>query len=208
MVDRDAVRRGYDDMAETYAAERDDDGRGVAILDEFLASIPDAERVLDVGCGQGRPVLREVSASTTAVGVDFSRRQLALATENAPDASLAQGDMTRLPVRDGAFDAVTVYHSLIHVPFDDHQTAVDEFARVLDSGGRLLVTEGPEEWSGTNPDWLDSGVEMQWSIAGADATRDHLRNAGFTVVDEWGGPNELADEEDARWVFFSARLDA
>jgi len=83
--------------------------------------------------------------------------------------------MVGLPFRNGSFDAVTAYHSLIHVPREQHQEAVDEFARVLADGGRLLCSEGPDEWSGTNPDWLDTGVEMQWHIAGVEATRDHLR---------------------------------
>ncbi len=208
MTDRDTVRRGYDALAETYAAERPEDGRGMDVLDHFLDPVPESARILDAGCGQGTPVLAQLGASATAVGLDFSYRQLALATENAPDAALAQGDMTRPPFRDGAFDAITAYHSLIHVPIDDHQTVINEFARILRPGGRLLVSEGPGEWSGANPDWLDSGVEMQWDIAGADATREQLEGAGFVIADEWSAPDTLADDEDdAQWVFFSARLD-
>jgi SAM-dependent methyltransferase len=115
--------------------------------------------------------------------------------------------MAALPFRDGAFDAVTAYHSLIPVPRGQHQAVVDEFARVLDDGGRLLCSEGPDEWRGTNPDWLDSGVEMQWHIAGIEATRDHLRNAGFAVEREWGVADSLDDGDDARWTFLSARLE-
>ncbi len=146
-----------------------------------------------------------VEAEAMAVGVDFSREQLRLATRNAPDASLAQGDMTNLPFRDGTFDAVTAYHSLIHVPMDEHRAAIEEFARVLCPDGRLLVSEGPGEWSGENPNWLESGVEMQWDIAGADATRKQLRDAGFDVLGEWSVANALAGD-DGHWVFFSAQL--
>ncbi|WP_297886586.1 class I SAM-dependent methyltransferase [uncultured Halorubrum sp.] len=206
MVDRDVVRRGYDDLASTYAADRVEDGRGRAVLDRFQASLPPDARVLDAGCGQGTPVLRALSEAATAVGVDLSRTQLTLADENAPAASLAQGDVVALPFRDGAFDAVTAYHSLIHVPEGEHQTAVDEFARVLGEGGRLLCSEGPEPWHGENPDWLDTGVEMQWHIAGAEATRRHLRNAGFVVERESTVDDSLADGDDARWTFFAARL--
>jgi len=59
----------------------------------------------------------------------------------------------------------------------------------------------------TNPDWLDTGVEMQWHIAGVEATRDHLRNAGFTVEREWRTDDSLAEGDDANWTFFAARLE-
>lgn len=67
------------------------------------------------------------------------------------------------------------------------------------------MSEGPEERTGTNPDWLDAGVEMRWAIAGADATRERLEEAGFAVVREWTVGEDLADDG-ARWVLLVARL--
>lgn len=226
MVDKDAVRRAYDGLVETYAADRSEDGPDVAILEEGLETLPPSATVLDAGCGGGRPVLSRLCAETDAVGLDFSRGQLHLAAETAPGAALVQGDMTALPFSEGSFDAVVAYWSLIHVPMDDHGRAIDEFARVLRPGGRVLLCEGAEEWSGTNPDWLDSGVRMEWNIAGAKTTREQLRDAGFVVVDSWGavdpleedgsddgqdddrGSNERGDDvaEDSPWTFFLARL--
>ncbi|MFC4439316.1 MULTISPECIES: class I SAM-dependent methyltransferase [Natrialbaceae] len=225
MVEKDAVRRSYDELAETYAAQRSENGRGTQILEGFLESLSDPSRVLDAGCGQGTPVLSRLSDSTRAFGVDFSREQLKLAAGNAPDAVLVQGDMTTLPFERSTFDAVVAYWSLIHVPMDDHQAVIDEFARVLRPGGRILLCEGTNRWAGENPDWLESGVKMEWNIAGAETTRDQLRNAGFEIVDEWGVPDEpdedSADEEaddadeevdedadEHPWTFFSARLEA
>ncbi|WP_440765376.1 class I SAM-dependent methyltransferase [Natronorubrum sp. DTA7] len=207
MVDRNAVRRGYDELIGDYDAERAEDDRGNAILDEFLDSIGTPARILDVGCGPGVPVLRKLSAEAIAFGVDLSREQLKLAASNVSEAAHVQGEMTRLPLREDAFDAVTAFHSLIHVPLEDHGAAIDEFARVLRPGGRVLLSEGPEEWCGTNPDWLERGVEMQWNIAGVDATRDQLRDAGFTITDEWGTAGTFADN-DERWLFLAATLEA
>ncbi|QAU11463.1 class I SAM-dependent methyltransferase [Halorubrum sp. BOL3-1] len=207
MVDKNAVRRGYDALAEAYAADRNEDGRGREVLSRFLDGVSESARVLDAGCGQGTPVLRDLSESAAAVGTDVSRSQLELADERVPAASLAQGDMAALPFRDESFDAVTAYHSLIHAPREQHQEVADEFARVLVDAGRLLCSEGPDEWSGTNPNWLDTGVEMQWHIAGAEATREHLRTAGFVIEREWGVDDSLAEGDDASWTFFAARLE-
>lgn len=209
MVDRDTVRRGYDELAETYAAERSADGRDAAILSAFLSDIESAERegrILDIGCGQGAPILRRLSESATAIGIDVSREQLRLATTNAPDAACLHGDMTRLPIRDGTCVAITAIHSLFHVPLEDQPAVIDEFARVLRPGGRVLLSDGTDEWCGTNPDWLESDVEMQWNVAGIDATRARLRDAGIAITHEWGVSSTFADA-DERWVFVAGRLE-
>ena len=112
--------------------------------------------------------------------------------------------MVNLPISDGVFDAVTAYHSLIHIPTEQHQAVIEEFARVLRPGGRVLLIEGIGEWSGTNPDWLDTGVEMQWQIAGADTTRDQLVDAGFTITDERSVSQTLDGDEE--WVFLAGRF--
>lgn len=206
MTDRDAVRRAYDELAETYASERSPDAREAEMFEELLDRLDPGARLLDAGCGQGDPILARAAAETTAVGLDFSAEQLRLAAGNAPDAALVGGDLTALPFRGGAFDAVAALHSLIHVPLAEHGTVLAEFARVLRPGGYVLLSEGTSEWIGSTPDWLDSGVEMQWSIAGPDATKDGLRTGGFGVLDEWTATDELADE-DAENSYFLARLD-
>lgn len=206
MSDKDDVRRAYDEISEVYAEQRSPNATSTVALDRLLEPFTTDARILDAGCGQGTPVLSQIETSTSAVGLDFSREQLRLATENAPAAALAQGDMTTLPFEDAAFDAVTAFHSLIHVPADDHQQVIDEFARVLRPGGQVLLSEGETEWHGSNPDWLGTGTEMRWSIAGAEATKKQFAVAGFSVVEEWNVSDELADDEDAQKPFFLAEL--
>lgn len=213
MVDKDGVREAYDELADIYAAQRFEDDRGMVILREFLNTLSDSPSILDAGCGQGTPVLSRLSESTTAIGVDFSHEQLKLAADNASDASLIQSGMTTLPFDTATFDAVVAYWSLIHIPMDEHQTVIDEFARVLRPSGRILLCEGTNEWDGENPDWLGSGVKMEWNIAGAETTRDQLLNAGFAIVDEWDTPSPLEadrkheEDDNSPWTFFSGELD-
>ncbi|QCC51149.1 class I SAM-dependent methyltransferase [Halapricum salinum] len=201
MVDKRTVRDGYDALVDDYAAQRTDDSDDVEALASFLDDLPDGSRLLDAGCGQGIPVLASLDG-VSGVGLDISHGQLARASENAPAAALAQGDMTRLPFADDAFDAVTALWSVIHVPEGDHRTVFEEFARVLRPGGRLLLVEGTDEWRGTNPDWLGGGAAMEWHIAGPEATREQLRAVGFEILVERTIGDSL--EEDAAWTLFEA----
>ncbi|OAQ51591.1 hypothetical protein HTG_16165 [Natrinema mahii] len=214
MVDREAVRRAYDEITSTYANERvaTYDEAESAALAALFDSVPDGCRLLDAGCGHGIPALEYALDPSNgvdpelAVGLDLSRGQLETATRLVPDATLCQGEMTRLPFAADTFDAVTALYSLIHVPIDDHSTAIEAFARVLRPGGQFLLTEGWTEWAGSNPDWLETGTEMQWHMAGAEATREQLEAAGFELVATGEFRDALADEEDARFPYFHARL--
>lgn len=197
MTDRADVRRGYEDHAAAYAAKRSPSDRELAILDAFLGSVPARARVLDAGCGHGDPVLRRlrehVRGDGTAVGIDFSRAQLGFAADAVPAAALVAGDVTALPFREDAFDAVTAVDAIIHVPLPDHQTVVDEFARVLRAGGTLLLSEASEPFERETENWLGESAAMTWHMAGPEATREHLRSAGFRLVDEWPAPDPAED---------------
>ena len=112
--------------------------------------------------------------------------------------------MTALPFAARSFDAVAALYSLIHVPLADHRTVLSEFARVLRPGGTVLVSEGSTEWSGSNPDWLDSGTEMHWSMAGPERTRTRLQECGFEIIGQWDVPDPTTN--DGEKPFFVATL--
>jgi len=198
------VMSGYDGVAEAYDDDRDPTHEA-ALVESLAAALRDGARVLDAGCGGGRAVLETLADEYGAVGVDLSGEQLALARDRAPAASLARGDLTRLPVADGAVDAVTALHSVIHVPREHHERAFAEFARVLRPGGHLLLTTGVGDWEGRNDDWLDSGAAMQWSFHGRERSLELLDSVGFDVTESVVRDDELGGGE---WLFVRARLRA
>lgn len=202
---RTAIRRGYDDLADAYAAEREPSEGEVAAFETLRnrlgADSSGSPTVVDAGCGAGTPVLEAFESSPVeAVGLDFSSAQLTRASERGP---VLQGDMTALPVRSEAADAVTAFHSTIHVPTDQHDALYREFARVLRVDGWLLVSVGEEGWAGSNPDWLDAGAAMHWSFPSLATTREYLRDAGFSVVEEWTSEDSIGD---GSWAFLLCRL--
>lgn len=220
MTDPDAVQQGYDALGARYAAERSDESRLDPVLAAFKDALSAEPRLLDAGCGPGTITAGLPGAP---VALDASRAQLRLARETAPDARPAQGDLTRLPLAAETIDGVVALWSLIHVA--ETARAIREFARVLVAGGHALIVEGTTAWNGSNPDWLDSGVEMSWSMAGHETVRAKLRATGFTIREVWRVTEELGDAESDRpglvrvdpdaavpedprpWTVFLVRLD-
>jgi SAM-dependent methyltransferase len=94
---------------------------------------------LDAACGTGRYSAYLAGRGNQVTGVDQSEAMLELAREKLPDATFRPGDLTRLPVPDRSFDTVVCALALVHLPQVD--TAMDEFARVLRPGGRLIVSD-------------------------------------------------------------------
>ncbi|MDB2272019.1 class I SAM-dependent methyltransferase [Halorubrum ezzemoulense] len=201
-MDRNAVRRAWDEVAETYAARRDPDGSDAALIDDLLdalASDPAVAAdggplVLDVGCGDGARTLANLPPDS--VGVDVSRRGLDLARETVPDARLVHGEMSALPFAADRFDAVTAYHAVFHVERERHPDVYDEFARVLRPGGRLLLTLPSGRFETVRRGWM--GGEMFFSAPGRERALDQLRAAGFsdvetrTATDPLGSSTEFA----------------
>lgn len=202
-----AVKHGYDELSAAY----DREGGSLRWSDlraDLVADLPADARLLDAGCGTGKPVLTGLDDlelvdldDLELVGLDVSRSQLGLARGRV-ERPLVQGDMTRLPFRAAAFDAVTAFHSVIHVPIEEHAACYREFARVLRPGGQLVVTVGEDAWVGENDDWLDTGVRMAWSFPDLEESREFLREAGFEVVAEYAVHAEM---DDYAWPFLRCR---
>lgn len=200
---RERVKAAYDDLAADYAAATGDAEGTAALLNGVDERLAPGSRILDVGCGDGRPVSTRFEATHDVVGLDVSREQLRLAAERVHRTRLLQGEMTALPIRRSAVDAVVAFYSIIHVPRDEHSTVFAEWARVLRPGGVVLFSTGETAWEGENPDWLDSGVEMAWSYPDPEETARALETAGFEVLRDRSLTDPLAGDGAKR--FFLAR---
>jgi ubiquinone/menaquinone biosynthesis C-methylase UbiE len=93
-----------------------------------------------VGCGTGRASRIGASTARSVVGIDLSPEMIAKARELADgndSVRFEAGDAEDLPFGDGEFSAVLCSNSFHHYP--EPRRAVDEMARVLAPGGRLVL---------------------------------------------------------------------
>ncbi|GAA0503765.1 methyltransferase type 11 [Saccharopolyspora subtropica] len=152
--------------------------RLTALVGEKLALRPE-ERLLDVGCGTGRPATLLARATGCIVtGITISRRQLETAVRRDVDGvAFTLADAMDMPFADGEFDAALALESLLHMP--DQKGALAEVHRVLRPGGRLVVadffqiTPAPEQ---------PGGVPFTPPPPLPELT-DRIRAAGFEVTD-------------------------
>lgn len=98
-------------------------------------------RVLEVGPGPGELSERmQLELGLDVVAIDISERMVELARARGVDARV--GDVQDLPFADDAFDLVVAAWMLFHVP--DLDDGLDEIARVLEPGGRLVAVTNSE----------------------------------------------------------------
>jgi ubiquinone/menaquinone biosynthesis C-methylase UbiE len=103
---KEIVRAGYNKIASSYGATRRGDSEDIQLLHLLAERLPKGAMVFDAGCGSGYPVTKFLAELFQVTGVDFSERQIRLAKERVPKAGLGCADITNLPFREGAFDAV------------------------------------------------------------------------------------------------------
>jgi 2-polyprenyl-3-methyl-5-hydroxy-6-metoxy-1,4-benzoquinol methylase len=195
------VAAGYDAIASTYVERYGRSKVRDSWLTELIALLPRQARVLDLGCGSGLPVARElVARGFDVVGIDGSARQIEMARGNVAGAEFLQADTTEIELDPASFDAVTAFYSITHIPRGEHSLLLRRVAMWLKPGGIFVASMGSEELADRTEDWL--GTPMFFSHYDADTNAALVRSAGFTVE-----RTEVVaqDNEDASFLWIVAR---
>jgi cyclopropane fatty-acyl-phospholipid synthase-like methyltransferase len=179
---KSVVAAGYDAIAETYRdwAEADAGPRleWLALLEAELA---DGSTVLELGCGAGVPVTRRLAERHRVTAIDLSARQVELAREHVPEATVLQADALALELAKSSFDAIVSLYMSGHVPRAEQVELLSRVARWLRPGGHLLMTLTREGNDGAvEEDWL--GAPMYFAGEDAETNLARVRASGFEVL--------------------------
>jgi SAM-dependent methyltransferase len=169
--DPDVVRREYETetgLAARKAAYRDAEGPNAPqLVFEAIAAAKPA-RYLEVGCGEGELAARvQAELECDVVAIDQSERMVELTRERGVDARV--GDVQDLPFPGGEFDCAVAAWMLYHVP--DVERALDELARVLRPGGRLVAVTNYSDHLAELKELVGREPSTAWPFRGEEAER-------------------------------------
>jgi len=143
----EAAERYFRDNAAQWSAIRSlhiDEAQVEATVLKMLETSQPIGDLLDIGTGTGR--LLEILGPKVkrGLGVDSSRDMLSIARSNLERAGIKhcqvrQADMYALPLDSNSVDAAVI-HQVLHFA-DEPQKAIQEAARVLKPGARLVIVD-------------------------------------------------------------------
>lgn len=194
-----AIAAQYDDWVDTYES---DVGSWSYDAPDVVAGLvrthtPDAERVLDAGCGIGMSgrALRSAGFDGVLHGVDVSPASIAKAVASDRYDECGVADLQQpLDIADDSFDALMCVGVMTYVP--DVLACWREFARVVRPGGVVVATQRDDIWA-------DRDTQGAIDALVADGTCEAL------LVTEarpyLPGNDDFADEVGVRYVVLRPR---
>ena len=132
------TRKTYDTVAGEFSRTRSTFWDELVFLSDHTK---EGDRVLDIGCGNGRlfPLIKKGTAHYT--GIDYSEGLIREAKHLHPDGKFVVGDATKLPFADNIFDIAYSFAVIHHIPSKKLRAQfIHEAARVLKPRGMLILT--------------------------------------------------------------------
>ncbi len=107
---------------------------------EFIKTLPEGGRVLDVGCAGGRDSKRFAQNGFEVVGIDLADEFLKEAKKNVPEAKFLKMDLRELDFPENYFDAIWAVAVLLHIRKESILETLNGFRKILKSKGKLFIT--------------------------------------------------------------------
>lgn len=179
----------YDTVASAYVErflhELDHKPFDRALLERFAqatSSLSSADHpVCDVGCGPGHVGAFIAQFGLEVIGIDLSRAMVAQARQCWPSLTFRQGDMTALPLDDGAVSGIVCFYALIHIPRHQVPMALADMHRVLIRGGSLLLAVHGGAGTLHSEEMLDQPAPIDATLFGLTELTRLVEQSGFTV---------------------------
>ena len=172
---------GYEDIAAKFQAVRT--AIGARHVGDWARALPRGAEVLDLGCGSGIPITRElVNQGLKVWAIDASPSMVAAFSANFPSAQIACEPVDESNFFGRVFDGVVAWGLMFLLPSDEQRRLIRRAAGILAPEGRLLFTSP----AGTEPVvWNDSMTGRESRCLSGTEYREILSAGGLTVIREY-----------------------
>lgn len=132
------TKEDYDLIAEDFSRTRYSAWPEFNLFSKYLN---EGDKILDLGCGNGRLLDFFKDKNIIYTGTDNSEKLMEIARKRNPEANFLITDSLSLPFQDNCFDKVFCIAVLHHIPsVNFRKQFIKEAQRVLRPGGILIVT--------------------------------------------------------------------
>jgi ubiquinone/menaquinone biosynthesis C-methylase UbiE len=133
------TKGNYNLIADTFSRARSTLWREMKFLvDDFVKP---GEKILDLGCGNGRLYETLKEKKVDYIGVDFSEKLIEIAKRRFPETKFQAADAINLPFPNNFFDKIYSTAVLHHIPSEEFRLQfLKEARRVLKPEGLLILT--------------------------------------------------------------------
>ncbi|KAK4561000.1 hypothetical protein LTR86_004955 [Recurvomyces mirabilis] len=176
----------YEDIGPAYQIAFHKPPAQIRSVQWLLSQLDPASKIVDIGCGTGRPVCEMLAeAGHHVIGVDFSPKMVETARSQVPAARILKGDaLSWEPAQeDRPFDAVTSYFAFLGgTKQEDSRKFFKRAYSWLRPDGVFIFGLVPLDWEEVEITWL--GRKLVTSTLSADDAKASIKAAGFNVEHE------------------------
>src|SRR5438552_13619091 len=123
---------------------------------------------------------------TCALPIDLSPRMIELARQLNGGIEFHVGNIAALSVADASWSGIAAFYSIIHIPPTQIASVLREFWRVLRPGGEVLLAfHVGDEVRHVDKLW-EQQVSFDFQFYSRAQIEEHLRAAGFGIVESMG----------------------
>ena len=132
------TKEDYNQIAEDFSTTRDYVSEDMIMLSKYAYK---GDKILDLGCGNGRLIELFEGKGIEYIGVDNSEKMIEIARARYPGGKFLVIPDLNLPFSDNSFDKVYCLAVLHHIPSDEFRLQfLNEIKRILKPGGLLILT--------------------------------------------------------------------
>ena len=137
-----------------------------------------------MGCGPGHIARYLHDAGLASVsGLDLSPRMVEQAQRLNPDIAFRVGDMLDLPLADESLAGIVAFYAIVNIPENQLLTVFHEMWRVLQPGGRLLLSFHIGDETIHHDELLGQAIAMDFFMFQPADIAKLIEVAGFALDD-------------------------